>query len=205
MSIETQPTKVNIIFLCPECKSRESILIPRKIVEESKKLTTVSIPSGLMCSHSFQAFVDKHFKVRGYQPVDFEVSNLEYIDDELEIFSTKDIFNKVKSILRENLRINNIIGTGIFTVNGRVLFASLPYDILIQMKQPFEVKDEKKTLMVEEMYFRLENGYKIFLNRIIIRQNSIIIIVVFNHESLTGMGNLIVNKLMVKIREICKS
>jgi len=40
-------------------------------------LTTVSIPFGLICNHSFNAFIDKKFKVRGYQKVDFEISKIE--------------------------------------------------------------------------------------------------------------------------------
>ena len=32
----------------------------------------MSIARGLVCEHQFQAFVDKQFKVRGYQRVDFE-------------------------------------------------------------------------------------------------------------------------------------
>lgn len=59
-------------FICPVCKSKKELKLPKSIVEEKKNLTTVSIPKGMMCEHQFQAFVDKQFKVRGYQRVDFE-------------------------------------------------------------------------------------------------------------------------------------
>ena len=44
---------------------------------QNQHLTTVSIPFGLVCNHSFNAFFDKNFKVRGYQKVDYELSEME--------------------------------------------------------------------------------------------------------------------------------
>jgi len=63
---------VSIQFICPVCKSNKELKISKSVVNQAKSLTTVSIPSGLICNHSFQAFIDKQFKVRGYQKVDFE-------------------------------------------------------------------------------------------------------------------------------------
>jgi hypothetical protein len=59
-------------FVCPVCKEHKELEIPKSVVEEKKNLTTVSIPRGMICEHQFQAFIDKQFKVRGYQRVDFE-------------------------------------------------------------------------------------------------------------------------------------
>jgi hypothetical protein len=59
-------------FVCPVCKKHQELDIPKSVVEEKKNLTTVSIPKGMICEHQFQAFIDKQFKVRGYQRVDFE-------------------------------------------------------------------------------------------------------------------------------------
>ena len=39
------------------------------------QLTTISIPKDTVCKHHFQAFVDKQFRIRGYQKVDFELPN----------------------------------------------------------------------------------------------------------------------------------
>ncbi|MFX1394485.1 MAG: hypothetical protein ACFFAH_13045 [Promethearchaeota archaeon] len=65
--------KVNVI--CPICKSKQVIDVPESIINQSTQLTTVSVPKNLVCKHHFQAFVDKQFKVRGYQKVDFELAN----------------------------------------------------------------------------------------------------------------------------------
>ncbi|MHA1147740.1 MAG: hypothetical protein ACTSR8_05805 [Promethearchaeota archaeon] len=57
---------------CPICKTIKKINIPIKIIKHSLNLTTISIPKGYVCEHHFQLFIDKNFKVRGYQTVDYE-------------------------------------------------------------------------------------------------------------------------------------
>ncbi|MFW9819627.1 MAG: hypothetical protein ACFFE5_08465, partial [Candidatus Thorarchaeota archaeon] len=64
----------DIHVICPTCKSKKELKIPTKIINQAKHLTTVSIPSGAVCKHGFQAFIDKNFVVRGYQKVDFDFS-----------------------------------------------------------------------------------------------------------------------------------
>ena len=64
-----------IQFICPVCKIKKSLEVPKSVIEEAKQLTTMSIARGLVCEHQFQAFVDKNFQVRGYQRVDFEIEN----------------------------------------------------------------------------------------------------------------------------------
>jgi hypothetical protein len=59
-------------FICPVCKSKKFLDVPKSVIAEAKQLTTMSIARGLVCDHQFQAFVDKEFHVRGYQKVDFE-------------------------------------------------------------------------------------------------------------------------------------
>ena len=78
--------KVN--FICPICKSKKDVDLPESIINQSTQLTTISIAKDLVCEHHFQAFVDKDFRVRGYQKVDFEVAeqrskSLTNDDDEL--------------------------------------------------------------------------------------------------------------------------
>lgn len=83
--------KVKIVnVICPVCKSKKDITVPESIINQSG-LTTVSVPKDLVCKHHFQAFIDKQFKVRGYQKVDFElarnkgrkIDNFNKSDDEL--------------------------------------------------------------------------------------------------------------------------
>ena len=68
-----EPMKpVNLV--CPICKGKKTIKVPESVIKESKQLTTISIPKGLVCDHHFQAFIDKKFIPRGYQKVDFTIN-----------------------------------------------------------------------------------------------------------------------------------
>lgn len=71
MNATTVSNQVKLV--CPTCKSQKDLKLPESILNQSGNLTTISIPHGLVCDHHFQAFVDKQFKVRGYQRVDFEI------------------------------------------------------------------------------------------------------------------------------------
>ncbi len=66
---------VKINFICPKCSASKQLEFPKSVVDKAKNLTTISIPKYLICDHSFQAFVDKNYKIRGYQSVDFEFKN----------------------------------------------------------------------------------------------------------------------------------
>jgi len=73
-----------ILFICPKCKKSDTLSFPKSVVEKANNLTTISIPKGLICEHSFQVFIDKNFKVRGYQLVDFEFENKKKKDAETQ-------------------------------------------------------------------------------------------------------------------------
>ena len=75
VSIGTLNEYMKIQFICPVCKSRKVLKVPKSVINQAKQLTTMSIAKGLVCKHQFQAFVDKNFNVRGYQKVDFEFEN----------------------------------------------------------------------------------------------------------------------------------
>ena len=88
-----------VFFICPECKSKKALGVPKTVIDKAKQITTMSIARGLVCDHQFQAFVDKHFKVRGYQRVDFEFEN--HNKDEKITISNK--FKEIEEELFENL------------------------------------------------------------------------------------------------------
>ncbi len=77
-----------ILFVCPACKTKKTLEFPKSIINDSKKLITMSIARDLVCEHQFQAFVDKQFRVRGYQRVDFEFES--HSEDGKNIIPYKD-------------------------------------------------------------------------------------------------------------------
>ena len=90
---------MKIRFVCPICKSKKLLKVPKSVINQAKQLTTMSIAKGLVCEHQFQAFVDKNFNVRGYQKVDFEFENKKVENQNSEF---KD-FNDSDDDLFENL------------------------------------------------------------------------------------------------------
>jgi len=91
--IDVSSQKVKIVnIICPICKSKKDITVPVSIINQTG-LTTVSIPKDLVCKHHFQVFIDKQFKVRGYQKIDLDlalnknkvsnIDNLNKNDDQL--------------------------------------------------------------------------------------------------------------------------
>lgn len=82
-------------LVCPVCKSQKFLKLPESVLNQTGQLTTISIPNGLVCDHHFQAFVDKQFKVRGYQKVDFEIKQKDntvkkFIEENEDIVDNKD-------------------------------------------------------------------------------------------------------------------
>ena len=166
----------NILVICPTCKTKKDLKIPTKIINQAKQLTTVSIPSGAVCEHSFQSFVDKNFKVRGYQKIDFEFTHMEFYekidaetaepDDPTAKLSSQQFFQDIISLLRSYVDDKEILGSGMFTVDGHVLYSSLPSNTLFSIIKEFEVRSEKKLSSLKKMYLELENDQKICSNYI---------------------------------------
>ncbi|MFW9936503.1 MAG: hypothetical protein ACFFD5_02565 [Candidatus Thorarchaeota archaeon] len=136
---------IGVNIICPICKVKKVINIPKSIVNQAKQLSTISIPKGTVCKHHFQIFIDKNFSIRGYQKVDFElgkqkdseIRNLlspyslkeemtigeiynefwEFIDDNNEIFR--------KFILADKKRRNSISNTIVKTPNNSDLLENI--------------------------------------------------------------------------------
>ncbi|MFX0137499.1 MAG: hypothetical protein ACFFDN_27925 [Candidatus Hodarchaeota archaeon] len=203
-----------ILIRCPKCSNNKKLKIPVKVINQSKQLTTISIPSSLCCEHSFQAFVDKNFIVRGYQTVDFEFSHMEFYesgetaleeehsDNHESSFTSLPIFQQIIQLLRDCVDDKEILGSGIFTPNGRVLYSSLPQTTLFNTIREFEVRSEKNLISLNKMYLELDNSEK-FISKVInfngIKFN---LVLMFAFRVKFGMGNLHLRDLLKKIEKI---
>ncbi|MBY9010416.1 MAG: hypothetical protein KGD74_11175 [Candidatus Lokiarchaeota archaeon] len=100
-----------IEVICPVCKSKEVIQIPKSVINDATQLTTVSVPKGKICQHHFQLFLDKNFVVRGYQKVHFQLDkgdnqnkfdSKNHFVNSLELYNSNDLCkNKTKTIPRK--------------------------------------------------------------------------------------------------------
>jgi hypothetical protein len=201
-----------IQVICPTCKAKKDLRVPTKIINQAKHLTTISIPSSSVCEHGFQAFVDKNFKVRGYQIVDFEFSHIEFFesmkadeaepDDPTAKLSSMPLFQDIIKLLRSFVDDKEILGSGMFTIDGHILYSSLPSNTLFSIIKEFEVRTEKKLSNLKKMYLELENNQKICANYIEIQEMRFALVLFFSRLVKLGMGNLYLNDLVKKIRKL---
>jgi len=202
-------------FVCPECKNTNKLDIPVKIINQSKRLTTISIPAGLICEHSFQAFVDKDFKVRGYQKVDYELSKVEFLEggsasidgeqeleDQTSSLSSLPLFKDIINVLRSSVNDEEILGTGLFTIEGKVLYSSLPQSTLFHTIKEFEVREKKNLVGLKKMLLHLENDQKVCSQYMTIYESRFILVVFFSQDVKLGMGTLLLSRLAGKIEKM---
>ncbi len=191
-----------IQIICPRCSKKDFLKVPEKIIDQSKQLTTVSLPAGLICQHSFQAFVDKNLKVRGYQTVDFEFSKLEYLEEDVSSISSLPFFNDILKLLRNSVDDKDILGSALFTVEGNVLYSSLPQNMLFNTIREFEIRDKQKLTRIKKMYLELENNQKVcshYIELKDIKDTKFILVLFFSDKVKLGMGNLILKDLAQEI------
>ncbi len=210
-SYEEQQVR-EVQMICPVCSNTNKISIPIKVVNQSKQLTTVSIPSGLVCEHTFQAFVDKNFQVRGYQKVDYALSKMEILAGSVETseaiegkqssLSSLPLFQEIINLLRGNVDDREVLGSGLFTLDGKVLYSSLPHNTLSNTIREFEVRETNQLIRIQKMLLELENDQKVCSQYMEIYGTKFILVVVFSPVVRMGMGILLLNKLVQKIMEL---
>lgn len=192
---------------CPQCSTDKKLMIPKKVIDQSKQLTTISIPSKLCCEHSFQAFVDKNLIVRGYQKVDFEFSHMEFYESsddtsDTEDFTSQPIFQQIIQLLRDCIDDKEVLGSGIFSIEGKVLYSSLPQTTLFNTIREFEVRNEKNLISIKKMYLELENSEKFISTIISFNGIKFNLVLMFAFRVKFGLGNLHMRDLLKKIEKI---
>jgi len=174
---------------CPHCNTSKFIKIPTNIINESSHLTTISIPLNHICEHSFQIFVDNHFVIRGYQRVDFDISNFEIYqngsdskgEDLLITYNFSVIIKKMIQLIRENINIKGIFGGLILTESGNLIFSSFPNEISLNMIRKIEIQKSFPTIM-NQIFLILSNNQKIICSTIIIDNVKLIFTLCFSLE-----------------------
>jgi len=208
---ESQPELLkNVLIRCPECQTQKYLKVPLKILEQSENVVTISIPTGMICEHHFQAFVDHNSAVRGYQVVDFEFPKVEFYesrrlgDDEgdLSNLTSLPLFQEIINLLRSVVDDKEILGSAIFTVEGTVLYTSISQDTLLNTIREFEVRDEKKLHSISRMFLELRNRQKVCAEYIEINKKEFILVLIFSRIVNFGIGNLRLKNITKDIIEL---
>ncbi|MFW9814256.1 MAG: hypothetical protein ACFFF9_17470 [Candidatus Thorarchaeota archaeon] len=75
MEMEDNTIRLSIICPDPTCSTRKEITVLNSTLNSTETgIVTISISKGLVCNHSFQVFVDRNGRVRGYKKPDFELT-----------------------------------------------------------------------------------------------------------------------------------
>ncbi|MFX1329614.1 MAG: hypothetical protein ACFE91_15915 [Promethearchaeota archaeon] len=200
-----------IQVVCPKCEKLKSLKIPIKIVSQTQNLTTISIPKGMICEHSFQMLIDRSFTIRRYQVADYKFQKIEYYQnseaenlreeiDDLTHFTSFPFYKDIINIFRESIDDREILGTAIFTDKGNVIYASVPSNLLFNIIKEFEVIRERKLQDITKMYIEVRNHQKIFLETITILNHTIIIGLIFSKRVNFGMGTMIFRDFKKKVK-----
>ena len=203
----------NVLIRCPECSKQKKLKVPTKVLSQSENLTTIGIPSGIICKHSFQAFVDNFSVVRGYQVVDFEFPKMEYYEsklieegqkkeDDLSNLASLPLFQDIINLLRGCVDDTEILGSAIFTVEGMVLYTSISHDTLLNTIREFEVRNEKKLHSIIKMFLELESHQKVCSEYIKINESKFILVLIFSEIVNFGIGNMLLRDIAKKIQKI---
>ncbi|MFX1311803.1 MAG: hypothetical protein ACFFHD_04200 [Promethearchaeota archaeon] len=174
-----------IKLICPKCHTTKLVKVPKKKVENSKSLLTISVPSNYICEHGFQAYIDKWFCVRGYQNADLELSNLEIYEtgsmkvDDIATYVVSLVIKKIINKLKNDEEDGVILGGTLFNQKGNVLYFSLPDEIFLNMIHQFELQKEDHEIKLKKMIFELENNQKIFAEYLHLEDTTLIIVILF--------------------------
>lgn len=125
------------------------------------------------------------------------------ITGEEEITNSKVLYKKIVDLIKNLVFENEILGAALFAINGKVIYTSLPQDILLSSIKELEIR-----FMVanefEETFYSLENEQRVFSKRVRIpwKLEPLLIVVLFDAGVPTGMAEVNLDKIVKNIENI---
>lgn len=151
----------------------------------------------------FEEFIRSN-KVEDYQ----EIQNA-YFDDQInKIISGQEegqepLYRKIVELITNLVFENEILGAALFSINGNVIYSSLPQEILLSSLKELEIRYAVANEF-DTTFYSLENGQKIFSKMIEIpwKLDPLILVVLFDSTTVTGMAEVNLDKISKKIQNI---
>ena len=197
-----------IEIVCPECETQKNLKIPLKIINKGYQIAALSIPQGMVCAHKFQVFFDKFLAIKRYQLVDFDFSHLEYYEstiqqdpEDIPQSPPFTIFQDLIAILRSSIDDREILGTAFFTKDGKVIYASIPPEVLFNVIKEFEVRNEKQMQEIDKMFLELKNQQKVCSEYIEVGDTKYIIVLILSKHVNFGMASMLFRNIKNKIKK----
>ncbi len=167
---------VKLEIRCPTCSKRGKIEVSEEEVKSSTRgLFAVNITEGIVCSHSFIAYVDKNLTVRDTYTADFQIE-LPVVESKEEEGVDKSLTDLIDvSLIKLNLTVTNL--AYIFHAmiyNSKILFISDQDFLFEKFKEFFSyiTKDsyELNIQFAKKSHFQKEN-YK---DRVILKGSEVL-------------------------------
>ena len=159
----------------------------------------------LTLTEIFEEFIRSN-EVEEYQ----EIQNA-YFDDQInktisgqeEMRTSQPLYRKIVELITNLVFENEILGAALFSINGNVIYSSLPQEILLSSLKELEIRHAVANEFVTTFY-SLENSQKIFSKVIEIpwKLDPLILVVLFDSTTVTGMAEVNLDKISKTIQNI---
>jgi len=171
-------TSASLLFI-------ESRLI--SIVQEFKELMVKNLlePNQVIKNPEFDAKIDS------------------IITGEEELVSSQPLYKKIIDLFNKLMFENEILGAALFSINGKVIFSSLPDDILLSSLKELEIRHIVATEF-SLTFYSLENNEKVFSRIINIpwKLDPLLIVILYESSVPLGMAEVNLEKITRVIENI---
>jgi len=155
--------------------------------------------------HEFKKFLENN-EVESYEVIEnseFDVRIDSIITGEEELVSSQPLYKKIIDLFNKLTLENEMLGAALFSINGKVIFSSLPYEILLSSLKELEIRHivaNEYTLT----FYSLENGEKVFSRIINIpwKLDPLLVVILYESSVPLGMAEVNLEKITRAIQNI---
>ena len=155
--------------------------------------------------HEFKKFLENN-ELESYEVIEnseFDVRIDSIITGEEELVSSQPLYKKIIDLFNKLTLENEMLGAALFSINGKVIFSSLPYEILLSSLKELEIRHivaNEYTLT----FYSLENGEKVFSRIINIpwKLDPLLVVILYESSVPLGMAEVNLEKITRAIQNI---
>jgi len=125
------------------------------------------------------------------------------ITGEYELIDSQPLYRKIIDLIKRLVLENEILGAALFAINGKVIYTSLPHNILLSSLKELEIRHQVANEF-KLTFVSLDNGQKVFTRKINIpwKLDPLLIVVLFESSVPLGMAELNLDKLIKTVENI---
>jgi len=147
----------------------------------------------------FKKFHDKQ-TIRDYQEIEdkeFDEMVDSIIKGEEEIFQQRILYRKMIELFKNLINQNEIVGAAVLTINGNIIYSSLPNDILLRSLKELEIRFMTGAVELPELFYSLEDGRKVFSKYVKIpwKLDNFLVVLLFEKNTPLGMAEINLQKI----------